>query len=80
MKTLVDRMADAMDSSSSARVRASRVAEIVEQHDAVMAQMAEALRKLNDAMQAYGFSHGTYEDSQAALSAYQSLGEQSNEN
>ena len=73
MKTLVEQWGN----TSPSQRTFERFEELVAEHDAVMAQMAEALRKLNDAMQAYGFSHGTYEDSQAALSAYQSLGEQS---
>lgn len=101
MKTLAERMADAMDSSSSARVRASRVAEIVAQHDAVMAQMAEALKFALPFAQAEWFKcignaptsdagydkwsvdpavlrmKGGMNSINTALSAYQSLGEQS---
>lgn len=85
--TLADRMLAAMELQNTVAMRASKVAELVAEHDAVMAQMAEALRDYYSILEGiapwmeiedineYLKLKASRNAAQTALSAYLSLGD-----
>ena len=75
MKTLDQRIVHALDSAHDLSSAVESIHQYAIQHDAVMAQMAEALRDANNRLEGMGYYISKEGDD--ALSAYQSLGEQS---